>query len=346
MDGFLSTKLRFFSFWLMVGVVLLHSKNIFLGKSIPSFIESLFSENLTQICVPLFFMISGFLFFRNENSSIQYLEKIKKRIKSLLIPYILWCLGIFLLIFVLQQLPGIGNFFPQKFMDMSLKDNFLNAIIYPYNYPFWFIRELLLYVCLTPVIKFLIDKNGLVLPIFLFLLGIITDSFLQLAVKVIQVYPFFYYVLGCYLGIKKLDIKINKNLTLILGIFYLFINILFANSSFDMWLSPESMALIFLNNFKNLAGCIFVWGFYDCMMGLSMPKIPTYYKYSFFIFALHGIPATMISKITQVIVRDEFLKLILYFASWIALTIISMLIGKFIDKKFPKLYNILVGNRQ
>lgn len=345
MDGFLSTKLRFFAFWLMVGVVLLHSKNIFLGKSIPSFIESLFSENLTQICVPLFFMISGFLFFRNENSSIQYLEKIKKRIKSLLIPYILWCLGIFLLIFVLQQLPVIEKLFPQKFSDLSFKENFLNALIYPYNYPFWFIRELLFYVCLTPIIKFLIYRIGMFLPILLFVLGFITDSLFHYEIKIIQVYPLFYYVLGCYFGIKQIDIKINKNLTLVFGVFYLSINILFANGSFDKWVNPNGLEFIFLNNFKNLAGCIFVWGLYDWMMGTSIPKIPTYYKYSFFIFALHGIPATMISKITQAVIADEFIRLILYFASWIVLIVISILIGKFVDKKFPKLYNILVGNR-
>lgn len=52
----------------------------------------MFSRGICEIAVPVFFLISGYLFFRgmeNWNTSV-WVNKIKRRIKTLLVPYILW----------------------------------------------------------------------------------------------------------------------------------------------------------------------------------------------------------------------------------------------------------------
>lgn len=55
------------------------------------YMKILFSHVLTHIAVPIFFMISGFLFFlRTPKLTLNiYKNKIKKRLHTLLIPYLL-----------------------------------------------------------------------------------------------------------------------------------------------------------------------------------------------------------------------------------------------------------------
>lgn len=56
------------------------------------FIVALFSYGITEVCVPVFFMISGYLFFTKLHTwdwSV-YRAKIKSRISTLVVPYSVW----------------------------------------------------------------------------------------------------------------------------------------------------------------------------------------------------------------------------------------------------------------
>jgi len=88
MTDYLSQKIKYSSFVLMLMVVLLHCYNfstkigghiIVLQKDVFWFIEQLLSNGLTRIAVPLFFIISGYLFVLNSKfSAIDFWNKIKK----------------------------------------------------------------------------------------------------------------------------------------------------------------------------------------------------------------------------------------------------------------------------
>ena len=78
------------------------------------------SRVLTHICVPVFYLISGYLFFirlEKWDNSV-YLNKLKKRSKSLLIPFLIW--NSFAIILSLigtyrhEGLLGIHNFFVEN----------------------------------------------------------------------------------------------------------------------------------------------------------------------------------------------------------------------------------------
>ena len=47
------------------------------------------SQTLVKVVVPVFFMISGYLFFRNYTPA-DFLKKLRTRLRSLLVPYLLW----------------------------------------------------------------------------------------------------------------------------------------------------------------------------------------------------------------------------------------------------------------
>jgi len=131
-----------------------------------------FSEVIARCCVPLFFVISGYLFFHNVNTFAKrvYLRKLKSRAYSILLPYLIWNLIGFLFLWIKTQ-PCMHGFFPGvagmhlDFMDFlssfwSFKysetgDSIMaEAFIpgYPIDYPLWFLRDLMVMIVLSPFI--------------------------------------------------------------------------------------------------------------------------------------------------------------------------------------------------
>lgn len=178
MESYLSRKLTFFSFWLMLLVVLLHSLNINFNEcnNLVCSLQYLLSHKLAQIAVPLFFIISGYLFFLNitieEGQSQVVKSKIFKKFKTLFIPYILWCVIWFIFMYLFQLMPFAKNLFSTPLYKMTIGDLLLQAFYYPINYPFWFLRELMLFIIFTPIIYYILKKSKFYSLILLLIIGV------------------------------------------------------------------------------------------------------------------------------------------------------------------------------
>ena len=100
-DSLLSKTISFIRFPLIVGVVFIHSNMLVVNIQgtlirydrwpIVAFLMKLFSVVFADVCVPLFFFISGFLFFyKPDFTRGVYIDKLRKRVKTLLVPYLIW----------------------------------------------------------------------------------------------------------------------------------------------------------------------------------------------------------------------------------------------------------------
>ena len=101
-DELLSKTISYLRFPLTVGVAFIHFdlsqgldiKGLTYGLNNPDwyfFIINLISGTLATTGVPLFLVISGYLFFyRKDFSGDVYKQKLKSRAKTLLVPFILW----------------------------------------------------------------------------------------------------------------------------------------------------------------------------------------------------------------------------------------------------------------
>lgn len=83
-------------FPMIIGVVMIHSgisiKNIDNYYIYNYLVDKGIIGTLTRLCVPLFFFISGYLFWINGTfNTATYINKLKKRGRSLLLPYIFYC---------------------------------------------------------------------------------------------------------------------------------------------------------------------------------------------------------------------------------------------------------------
>jgi len=98
------------------------------------------SETMVKVAMPTFFVMSGYLFFVNvtEWNAKTYWSKLRRRVKKLLIPYIIWNIA----------------------MAVKLQTFSLSIFIEPANMPLWFLRDLMIVSLLTPII-YRSQKTGL-----------------------------------------------------------------------------------------------------------------------------------------------------------------------------------------
>ena len=151
-------------FPLAIGVLFNHSLILPKGDFVIfDCVFMLLTNIIAGVCVPLFFFFSGYLFFQNiqKLNLIIYLSKLKRRVTSLLLPYLFWNI-FFILIIAIAQF-----FFPSLFSgsfrnvtEFSLNDWI--SLFYcalgsdqPIAFQLWFIRDLLILVLLTPLFYYL-----------------------------------------------------------------------------------------------------------------------------------------------------------------------------------------------
>ena len=161
------------------------------------------SQTLCKVAMPTFFVMSGYLFFANvtEWNAKTYLGKLKRRVKTLLIPYIVWNLlmAIKLRTFILNI---FWAFWPEagKQIDWLGHEQLMTA---PANMPLWFLRDLMVVSLLTPIIYIGIRKMGG------WLLVILTPLYLSgfcAFIPGLSAYAVYFFTLGAFLGIRKMDI--------------------------------------------------------------------------------------------------------------------------------------------
>lgn len=211
-----SKKIDVLSFLLFIGVMLIHTNNLEvyeIGSEHFDFlaaVENGFSR-ISQSCVPIFFFISGFLFFRNFRIDM-LTDKYKSRVKSVLIPYIIWNSLYYFLFAFLLKIPALARVVNSgQSVSVGISDYL--KYIYDGYYVFWFLRILMWMILWTPVWYFLLKRRKYFLSeIALAALLIIALGYTPLPGSLVNAY----YILGAYIGINFIDLanRSNKKLSI------------------------------------------------------------------------------------------------------------------------------------
>jgi len=151
-----SDVIKSMRFPLIVLVLMVHSPGTFPadrmewsidGWNVYHYITELISKHIGAIATSCFFLFSGYLFFwkvdEGEFSFKWVLAKWKKRIKTLLTPYLLW------------NLLMVTSMLVMKDLTMDPLYWFVTG---PANFPLWFLRDLIIMSVLAPVL-YLIFKE-------------------------------------------------------------------------------------------------------------------------------------------------------------------------------------------
>ena len=176
MDAFLSDKFRFWSFVSMCLLVFVHGYNLeqsylqpwtLPGEplSVTTFVEYWTANGLFRFRIPLLFLISGYLFAWGDTQ--EWGNRIAKRARSLLLPY-LWWSGIALLflwmlewsvwgkaLLVASHLAQIDET-RMLVSDYKWWEIILRWLLAPVAYQLWFVRSLFVYNLLYPILRWLV----------------------------------------------------------------------------------------------------------------------------------------------------------------------------------------------
>ena len=179
MTKFLSDKFKVLSFISIILVLYIHSgfhdyPNEIQGMVFNTNLQNFISGMIGRCAVPLFYAISGYLFFTGlyDGGNANYPKlwfKIKKRGKTLLVPYIIACLFPVVFNLVLEFIPGIEQFVNNKGISKNFHqpiDKILNFIYFdsgngsPYAFHLWFLRDLIFIVVLSPILLYASEKTS------------------------------------------------------------------------------------------------------------------------------------------------------------------------------------------
>ena len=317
------------------------------GDAIPimEVIPILMSCTVSWCAVPFFLVVSGFLLFKDiyvyEDWTQWYKTVLIKRIRSLLVPYILWN-SIYL---ALGLLTGKYNF-------NDYNANLVSIIGWPVGGAlpcgqFWYIRCLLVYCIFAPAFFFLFKSAtvGFACLVGLFVSWVCGYSGIGHQVLDTQVIMMF--SLGVYVQLHydKVTVCLHKWRCLIkpASVVILVVSII------------AKIVCIYTNNpigfdlatkFTLIGGLIAAWLYCDSLVSKILGRFRRLWGYSFLIYAMHPILISIISKLlysSTVIGEDSLIR---YFAC-LGLGILGpILIGNLSGKHCLSLYNLLTGGRR
>ncbi len=215
-----STRLRLLNFPLIVGVAYIHAYPTTISYAggtlgtnktnfLTDFVRILISQGVARIAVPLFFLMSGYLFFAGFKWSLSgYGKKLNSRAGTLLVPYLFWTtLGV-AIAYLGQSIPAVKAYFTgggpliADYSAFSLVNAVLGITSAPESYHFWFIRDLMLLMILSPLILVIVRYAAMPFFAVVFITWITSNwpIYTPDAVGVL------FFSVGCYLGMKEISL--------------------------------------------------------------------------------------------------------------------------------------------
>lgn len=303
---------------------------------------ALFLQNLTgakgicRIANCLFFCISGYLFARNIKNISDVWKKMKKRWRTLLLPYLLWNLIFILWYVVLENVPGVSRFnnsggIIEKYWDQPILESLYDLFIAPAAFQLWFLRDLFIMLIFTPILWWIARRQWIVALI--------------MALCSTIVYPWLiYFWLGIIIAIQKWNIENYRRpkWTVPVG------SIIFVG--YAVYLALGNKSLYYIEIPVNLLGLYLLWSLYDVFARGKCPANRELWKYicgySFFIYCFHEPAFNIIKKLTLTICgTSEPILIFFYFLNPWIMIVAAIAVAKLLQCLMPRTYSILTGGR-
>lgn len=351
------TSLRFL---LIVFVVFIHNyyteakiaesvanggKFILLNENAIAYWIKLLIQGIARCAVPLFFLFAAY-FQSIKNKS--YKELLKNKAKSLLAPFIIWS-GIYILYYagvkllILKIAPNLLANPDSTVLSWTPLDWLHKVIGYGKDgnpevaYQFWFIRDLIILIIVSPFLNFFIKK----IP-FAFLSLLFVVYFSSSNIYFVSNQAFFYYSVGLFWGIYKIRVfdKLDEiKWWEIVALFLLTFIISNINEKYGK-----------LNKYYILFASIMLLRFSKILIKKEkMFKLLNYFAgFSFFLFAIHAPALDALLKniwLHFFPMKNSFFSLFEYFGVVLLDVIIGTSIGILLKKYCFPLFKLLNGGR-
>lgn len=319
MDKALSNTISMLRLPLAIMVVLLHIHPAPVAVTDPA-AQTAPVYNMVKIClvlianlaVPCFFIMSGYLLMIKDRN---YMDVIKTRTISLVIPYILW------------NILGAGYL---QLSGQPVEWSFRGIFLEPVNFPLWFLRDLIVLSFMYPLFRFMINRlkwtSLIVITILFFCYG---------------AQSLFFFYTGCFLTRQRLPLNLSRKslmiLTLLIFAVYLCDVVFFKPGTLtvyhDIWLIVGSLYVFVL--------VYNIWGKKTVNKKYGRLSSSTY-----FVYLSHKLGPVYISKLPWTLLPDSEITGIisLLFSPFLAVAI-CILIYAILRRIMPRVFGIAIGSK-
>lgn len=342
------SRVYWLTFLFSLLVIWAHSFNaeLFLGRSpqaaLADRIERILGENLGQIAVPGFFMVSSYLFYRNFSWE-KLLPKWRSRCKSLLIPYVLWNFLYYAAYILITRLPGISLVAGRQPVPWSWESLIDAVFFYTYNPVFWYLFQLILLVAMAPLIycvmRWTVGGGGNLL----FLAFCLWKGY---SFPLVNLDALFFTCFAAWFSLhreswaRKIEEPWeNRRISIAVFCFCLSLGVLLYLKlpGAPLWINPLGTVLVRLWGVSLTAFCV---------KNFPFPEAKEVMKHNFFLYAIHFAFVRLINKAAAFFLPPSlFLALVLFLSMPFFMVIISEVIGRGMRRFVPGLCRVLCGGR-
>lgn len=348
MTQYLSDKLRVLSLVSIILVLYIHSgfhadeiEGMMMNDSVQTFVSGM----MGRCAVPLFYVISGYLFFLKVPEGMKSIYgKMRKRVGTLVVPYIIGCLFFVGFGVLMAVLPGVSKYMNGSVMPLFSKPmgEILCSIFYdagngtPCAFQLWFLRDLIIIVATSPLWYLCLKQMKWAFVVVTFVL-----TYLQ--IPHVPFYALFWFVLGGQLVDAK-SLSGGGFPVIVTSVLFLVVSgiQMFMTDMIDWEVVKIPVILL---------GIYSAWGLYDKVIGenfvlLEHRWLATACQFTFFIYLFHEPTLNIVRKLIVVVLgKNELGYLTSYLISPWIFTVCAVFAGLLFRKYLPKVYNICTGGR-
>lgn len=308
-------------------------------------IRVLVGSTVSQIAVPSFFLISGYLFFQGLEKWDWGIWKAKlmRRVHTLLIPYLVWNVLRYLFnvltmgaLFIhwnrleefkvwLTENTGLFVFWAMPVTGM------------PVHTPFWFIRDLIVLVVLSPLSYYLLKRKNVGLIVICTLVVLYVGNLLP-AIPGHSISGLLFFNVGCWLAIGK-DVGLISLLSktggaILFSVLFIILSVVSFGTSCNQYITPW-MIIFTISACYKISTCL------D-----SKLKIPFFLgDASFFIFAFHMFliitSGLLVDFLDVPEVVNPILKTLIFLLTPPIVAFVCAFIHLFLNRNMQNLCNVL-----
>lgn len=336
MSEYLSLKLRYLSCLAILMVIIRHMA--FPGIQKMTILDSIQGLNVyvCSICLPVFYLTSGYLyFFRKIGSVHDIFLKIQKRCRTLLIPYILTNLLVFLLYYVFS-ISGMTDNPITNSIHNGFSVSLLKTIFWdPIAFQLWFVRDLIIVIFFTPLIWLIfykIIRPKFTMAFILLLLG--ADMIFNIGTALL------WFSIGGIIAFNKINIEPRISLFWGWGCLLIWLTICLIE---EFWHSAPWLWLTAI-----LAGIASLWILFTPKVVKKIHDkvfLQRLASTTFFIFLAHEPLLGFLKKIPLSISHSQWWLITVYFVMPFLLIFILVKAGLLMKRLLPRTYSLFTGAR-
>ncbi len=333
-------KVGWFQFICCLLVIWNHAGNaeLFLGESAAGHPLWTFQYGaaleFARASIPCFLMLSAYLFYRNFTWQ-DLVGKWKRRVTSLLVPYLVWNLIYYFGYFVASYIPYLSDIVNRERIPFSLAGLIRAAVLYEANPVFWFMFQLLLLTVLAPVLYLAMEHAATgILWLGLLVWGIVSG--VQLPWLNLDALTYYSVAAFAALHCRKFAESGWDGYRGVLGMELVLLG---AVCAADYYLRAETPFIVF-------SRCLVPVGMWLLVNERQLAERKPFMECTFFVYAFHFAPVRLAGKLAAgVFPGNGFVAAALYLAMPAIAYAVCWQAAKLLRRFAPRIWRVLSGGR-